>query len=691
MKSQILRALAVGAVVLAVFLALHALGLFRTLEWKTWDWRLQLLSDSSRADSDIVLILVDQPSLDLYEKEMALPWPWPREMYAALVNHCRQGGARVVAFDLIFSERSAWEGDDERFAEAIKEAGNVFLSLFISSSEEGDSSIRKLERFAWAAEDIPEEKVQTAGSVTLPVSNLLESAAGVGNVRFTADRDGIYRRLPMFFRLGEQVLPGLSGVVAGFLNGRPNTADFPVDASGRMIIRYHGPVGTYAAYSAAAVINSYAQMSEGGTPQIPPETFKDKIVLVGASAPGLMDLRPTPLSPVYPGAELHATVIDNLLNRDFIRVTPFPAFVLILAFFIFLTSFSASLLPKTWMLSGVISGCLILPAAAAAGAYYAGWWLEMAAPLAGVLTAFIAVALIKYTVEGRQRRFIKNSFQYYLSPHVIEGLIKDPDKLRLGGERRQVTSFFSDVAGFTSISESLSPEELVSLLNDYLSEMTDIILNEGGTLDKYEGDAIIAFWNAPLDQPDHALRGSRAALRCLRRQAELEETFQRKYGKVLSMRIGLNSGPAVVGNMGSRERFDYTAMGDTINLAARLEGACKQYKIHNLAGENTFLQVQDFLELREVDRIRVVGRKDPVTVYELLGEKDSLDPDAMEHFRLYKKALLIYKDRKWEEAASLFRSLDEDPVVSVYLERITVLKNDSPEKDWDGVFDLKEK
>ena len=514
MKSQILRALAVGIVVLSVCLAFHALGLFRTLEWTTWDWRLQLLSDSSRADPDIVLILVDQPSLDLYEKEMALPWPWPREMYAAIVNHCRQGGSRIVVFDLIFSESSSWEGDDERFAETMKQAGNVFLSLFLSSSEEGDSSARELERFAWNAEDIPEEKVQTAGSATLPVSSLLESAAGVGNVRFTADRDGIYRRLPMFFRLGDLVLPGLSAAAAGLIIGASKTADFPADGSGRMIIRYHGPVGTYPAYSAAAVINSYAQMQEGQPPQIPPETFKDKIVLVGGSAPGLMDLRPTPLSPVYPGVEVHATVIDNLLHRDFLRTIPSAGFIPILALFIFMTSFGASFFHKTWMLVVVFLVSLILPVAAVAGAFLAGWWLEAAAPLAGVLAAFITVALIKYTVEGRQRRFIKSSFQFYLSPQVIEGLIKNPDKLRLGGERREVTSFFSDVAGFTAVSESLSPEELVALLNDYLSEMTDIILSEGGTLDKYEGDAIIAFWNAPVDQPGHALRGARAALRC---------------------------------------------------------------------------------------------------------------------------------------------------------------------------------
>ena len=456
-----------------------------------------------------------------------------------------------------------------------------------------------------------------------------------------------------------------------------------------MIIRYHGPQGTYKSYSAAAIINSWALMEEGKPPQISPEDFKDKIVFFGTSAPGLYDLRSTPLSAVFPGPEIQATVADNLLNGDFISVFPQILLFMYVLFLAVLTGIGISALKKTSKILLFLFLCLALPVAASVLAFFSGLWLDMVPPLSAVILSFSSASVLNYVFEGRQKRFIKSVFGYYLSPHVIEQVLENPDLLCLGGEKRKITSFFSDVAGFTAISEKLSPEVLVNLLNAYLTEMTDIILSFQGTLDKYEGDAVIAFWNAPLLQPDHALRACRATLRCQARLAELQPFFKKEYGCDLSQRIGLNSGPVIVGNMGSRDRFDYTAIGDTVNLASRLEGACKQYKVPVLIGEETYRQVQNWMVGRRVDIIRVVGKQKPIKVYEIFGEKGEVKDRLLEKVEVFQQALQAYEARDWEKAEVLLQKQGDDMLAQIYLDRVRLFKKSPPPDGWDGVFELK--
>ncbi|MBN2206654.1 MAG: adenylate/guanylate cyclase domain-containing protein [Candidatus Aminicenantes bacterium] len=678
---------------LAALLLLH-LQVLRPLEWKSWDARLRLLARPSAADADIVLVLIDQASLDVYEKEMALPWPWPRQMYSALLRFLRAGGARAVAFDLVFSEGSYFGvEDDADLARAMAGSGNVFCAFYLSD-EEGASEPPGpglLDRFALAGADAPPQAVHALKSAALPVDALLAAAAGAGNVRFLPDADQIYRRVPLAFSVGGRVLPSLPLAISRRLSGGPDLDAVPLDRSGQLVLRYRGPSGTYAAYSIGALINSQAQIEAGGRPQVDPALFADKVVLVGASAPGLLDLRPTPFATVTPGVELHATVLDNLLRREYAReagTVPTWAFVMALAL---ATALGVSLVRKVWGQALVFGCAAAVPAGAAVLAFRRGVWLDFVAPELAVLLGFVGAALLNYSVEGRRRRFLKSAFRHYLSPEVIERVLVDPSLLRLGGEKREITSFFSDLAGFTSVAEGLEPEALVALLNDYLTEMTDIILAAGGTLDKYVGDAIVAFWNAPLDQPDHAGRACRAALSCLRRLEELGPVFRGRYGRTVAMRIGLNSGPAVVGNMGSGRRFDYTAMGDTVNLASRLEGACKQYGVGLLVGEETRRLVRDELDAREVDLIRVVGKARPVRVYELLGERGGRSGEEIAREASYQAALEAYRNRDWDGAAALFAALAEagDPVAGVYARRTTGLRADPPPVDWDGVYELK--
>jgi len=693
-KNKKTRGLIVGGGVFLCTLILLQLNGFRTLEWKTWDLRVQQLANPSDASDNIVIFLIDQESLDVYQSEQGLSWPWPRQMYSAIVHFCQRAGVKALFIDLFFFEGSVYGvEDDQDLARTMSEAGNVFLPIFLHQRQkETDIALPSvLAHFSLPRSEVPDRVLFPTKSATLPIKDLLAAVKGIGNVQTPQDSDGIFRRIPLAFSLDDLLLPALPLALSGFVAGILELDQIPLDRSGRMIIHYHGPSGTYKSYSIASIINSYAQLESGLTPQISPEEFKDKIVLVGGSAPGLLDLRPTPLSAVYPGVEIQATVIDNLLRKDFIRVIPIWVIILYILFLAILTGVGTSMISEVWKTIVFASICVVLPLAGALLGFLVNCWVESVAPVFAVLLSFTAASLLNYSFEGRQKRFIKSAFRHYLSPHVIERVLEDPSQLSLGGESREITAFFSDVAGFTSISESLSPEDLVQLLNEYLSEMTDIILDSGGTLDKYEGDAIIAFWNAPLDLPDHALRACRSALHCQKRLQELRPRFQEQYGHGLTVRIGVNSGPAVVGNMGSHRRFDYTAMGDTMNLASRLEGACKQYRVPILVGEKTFAHIKDDIITREVDLIRVIGKAQPVRVYEILGEKNELSSSQWDAIAIFHQGLKMYRNQRWDEAIDLFQKSGDSPLAQLYVERTKTLKESPPPEGWTGVFDLKQK
>jgi adenylate cyclase len=294
---------------------------------------------------------------------------------------------------------------------------------------------------------------------------------------------------------------------------------------------------------------------------------------------------------------------------------------------------------------------------------------------------------LNYATEGRQKAFYRHAFRHYLSPVVIDRLLDNPGQLKLGGERRELSIFFSDLHGFSSISERLDPQDLTLLLNDYLSDMTDIILEEEGTIDKYEGDAIIAFWNAPLDQPDHALRACRAALRCQQRLQERRREFLERAGSPLRMRIGINTGMVVVGNMGSRQRFDYTVLGDAANLASRLEGANKAFGTGIMIAESTWVQTHGQIRGREIGLLRVVGRKAPVRVFEPQSFEEPCRDDLLHAFR---SGLTCCYENRWSEALCGFSACAHDPVAEVYARRCRDLLED-PASTWDGVWNLTQK
>ncbi len=697
-------ALGLGAGLLAW--ALSAAGLLDSAENLTWDWRARALAAPSPFTSRIKIIALDQASLDWGRVSNGLSWPWPRQVYAPIVEFCARGGAKALALDIIFSEPSPLPGDDEELGRALA-AGPPSLGAVMAGQATGAET-------AWPA-GLEGKAVSLDGAAgwrlgpgrglempraLFPVTEIARGFTSLGNVQEEPDADQVIRRVaPLRAFAGRGLLslglalarpPASSVQDSRVLSWRPGELlvdgrVVPLDESGRAILRFRGGAGVHQKLSAAAVIQSELRLRQGEEPVLDPALLKDCYVLLGFTAPGLHDLRATPLAPLYPGTEVHATALDNLLAGDFIRpAPPWLAGVLALAWGL-CAGVTGMLASRGWHSAAALALLPPLPVLTGLAAYVHGLWLPVAAPSLAALSALVGAAIWSYASEGRQRRFIKRAFHHYLSPQVIERILADPSLLRLGGERRELSIFFSDLAGFTAISERLDPHELAALLNDYLSEMTEIILAEGGTLDKYEGDAIVAFWNAPLDQPDHAPRACRAALACQARLDELQGDLAGRAGAPLRARIGINSGPVVVGNLGSRLRFDYTVLGDAANLASRLEGANKVFgsevmvsqATRDLAGDMPFL---------ELGLIRVVGRREPVRVFMPLTPEQAADQAGGEAFS---HGLDMARQFRWEEAARQFGGCGLAPA-RVYEERCRQLAA-QPGAAWDGVWQLSEK
>lgn len=701
--------LIIGLTGSAFALLLWMAGWLDVWEFRTWDWRASLLAKSGSATDSIVIIKLDQNSLDWGKKESGWAWPWPREVYAAIVDYCRRSGAKAVAFDVLFTEPSR-EGvsDDEILGTAMSQCGNVAASLFLGHTT--GSEIR------WPPELTPPE-FPVAGlnswltarnpqgvvfsRATVPIPEVARSSAILCNVHLEPDRDGIYRRIRLFgifdnktipsLGLGAYLaanLPVLSEIGTGML--QVDNKSISIDHAGSVILRYRGPFGTYKTYSAAEVLQSELRIRDGERPPIQDkDALRGKYVFFGFTAPGLLDLRSSPVGGVYPGVEIHATALDNFLSGDFIRVIPtWLMMILVIALGLvcalsisFFSSATASVLLSAFFTA--------TPIAVSIASYGYGYWLPLVV-LEVVAVTTIAVALVvNYATEGRQKRFIKSAFKQYLSHAVIEELIQKPESLKLGGERKVLSIFFSDLQGFTSISEGLTPEKLASFLNDYLTAMTDIVQEEGGTVDKYEGDAIIAFWNAPLEIVGHAGRAVRAALRCQARLAEMRPTFRERIGADLYMRIGINTGPAIVGNLGSHTRFDYTMIGDAVNLAARLEGVNKQFGTYTIISGATVDELGDEFRSRELARLVVVGRREPVTVYEPMTCKEF--DKRRDVLGTFARGLALFYQGEFGKAQEVFSTIqNSDPPADAYVRKCRDLEGLPPD-GWQGVWVMSSK
>lgn len=706
---KVLQGLLIGVLAAVAAILLWFSGVLTRWEGVTWNWRARVFAKPVAATDQIKVIFLDQSSLDWgAEPERAWPWPWPRIVYSVIVDYLKRFEAKAVIFDVVYSEPSTLDMADElQFADAIARAGNFVGALYLGNE------ITKATN--WPA-DIPAPKLRVenaevrrspgggrsrwqATGAAFPIPEIATNAFMLGNVQAVPDTDGFFRSVRLFRLFDGQAVPflGFAGWLAGQTNytGRLqenvlaiNGREIPLDKRGRMLLRYRGPSGTHQSFSAESIIQSELRLRDGGEPLIKDGSiFKDKYVLFGFSAPGLKDLRPSPINANYPGVEINATLLDNLLEGDFLRNAPIWLSLLALLLPSMLAGVIMVCSRKAWQ--SVLTLCVFLPIPAGVGfaAYPAAIILPVVGPELAVLMALIAGAIWNFATEGRQKAFIKGAFKYYLSPDVIDQIIENPGQLKLGGEKRELTIFFSDIEKFSSFSERLPADVLTQLLNDFLTDMTDIILEEGGTLDKYIGDAIVAFWNAPLPQPDHALRAVRAALRCQQKLAERRAEFEERTSAVIKMRIGLNTGEVTVGNMGSNTRFNYTILGDAANLASRLEGANKAFGTYMMAAESTWSLAQGHFIGRELGLLRVVGRKTPVRVFEPWGLAQTA---PKEWLPAYQQALKLCQTGQVREALEIFEKIPDDPAVKVYVAKCHELLKQGM-APWDGIWNLTEK
>jgi adenylate cyclase len=692
-----------------LILAALALSLVLDLSGAIQPYRLKTLDVLFRrvplpaASPQVVVVTVDQTDLDFF-KTQKITWPWPRQVYAPLIDYCRWAGAKAVIFDILFTEASSYGAeDDQRLAKAAAAAGNVALPFFLSrEAKPPNPSESDLLKRAGLAIPGPAPLGQPAyRSVVTSIPALLAAAGALGNVESSPDADGIFRRVRLVAPFKDKWLPTL-GFAAFHRFGNPGPLRFapgmlrvgdlaiPLDGQGNFLLKFRGPSRSHKRFSAANLIASEARRQQGLPPIYPPTDFAGKWVLLGLTAPGLLDLKASPVSAVYPGVEVHATLLDNLLRGDFLRPVPpggMWAGTLVLSVLMVLVVLFFSRLLTT--LAG-FAGLTLIYLGLVVAAFHFGWWADPVLPGVVLALSFSLAAAFSYGTEGRQKLYIRRMFGQYMSGTVINHLLAHPEKLQLGGERRRVTLFFSDLAGFTTISERLSPETVVGLLNDYLSAMTEIILDAEGTVDKFEGDAIMAFWGAPLDQPDQAARACRAALRQQAALKELNLKFAGLNLPPLAMRIGLNTGDAIVGNLGSEKRFDYTVIGDTVNLASRLEGVNKFYGSHIMASEETVEGCAGTVEFRELDLVAVKGKEQAIRVFEVLGLAGELEPELVRRRQDFAQALALYRQRRFPEAGAAFEALltenPEDGPARTYRDRCRRFQAAPPPADWDTVF-----
>jgi adenylate cyclase len=693
---QPISVLLVGLAAFVFAWQLDRTAFFTTIEGKTWDWRVRNLTPP-RPPGPSVLVLIDEATLKWFKNQYQIRWPLPRDAYCPVLAYLKQAGAKAVVFDLQFSEPDA--EFDEAFAQCIADNGKVVLAWQCGGDEPGPVPWSQNQgMFKW----LPKEMCNPVA----PVPVLQQATRMGGRVDMQPDPDGVLRFVRPIARVGSADTATYSlGLAALALDVTPvmdsnqqllvRGVSWLLPADGRLLIRWPAPDQPPPQVSFKSVYAAGLLLADNQPPELDPKQFRDKIVIIAASAAATFEMRVTPVREADIGAHVHAAVIDALSNGQGAERWPDAYDWLATLFLAFLVAALTVLPSRLWQ--QVLGTFVVLGGwlgVVALTFHRATIWLPVVMPAMAILVASSLGTALNYATEGRKRAQIRHAFAHYLAPAYIEELVKDPGKLRLGGERREITAFFSDVQGFTTVSEKLDPATLVLLLNECLGAMTEIIIQEGGIIDKYIGDAIVAIFGAPLDQPDHAERAVRAALRCQQKLAEMRISWAARGLPELRARIGLNSGTAVVGNMGSQQRFDYTMMGDMVNLASRLESAASVYDLYILIGEQTAKRVQDSAVVRELDWLKVKGKKLPVGVATPLAMRGN-PGDAQAVVELSDRALQAYRRQdfvhaKAEFAAILARWPDDGPA-KVFLARIAAFEQQPPPQDWDGVHELTSK
>lgn len=684
-----LLVLAVGGVAMALAWAAGQTGFVQAIERTTYDWRWRSVPPQL-PPSQAALVLIDEPTLRELARTSHVHWPLPRDLYCPVIERLSQAGARAIVLDVLFPEDDELDGV---LAECMQASGRTVLAWSCDAdATPGPTGLRLPLPWSLAVTDRRQIRPPPSCAALVPVPALTKAARTGGRIDMLPDEDGVLRAVPPLLPAGPGRAVPVLGLAALAVDHTPTLTledrelhvdgrVIPLDREGRLLLPWRTP---------AWPVVSFARLA---TPLDAPPSFdarllRDKVVFIGTSATSTFDLRVTPLQQAAPGVQIHAAVVDALTSGVVVRPLPLAVEALLVLLLCLACAAGSVRLPRLAAQVAVATGLLALLLAVTLGAFaWRALWLPVVVPGLGLGLAFTLGTLANYRLEGRARRQIRHAFAHYLSPAIIEQLVRDPSRLRLGGERREITAFFSDIQGFTTVAEQMDPAELVVLLNECLGAMTDVLLEQAGTVDKYIGDAIVAMFGAPLAQPDHALRACRAALACQARLGTLRQEWKARGLPELRVRIGLNSGQALVGNMGSRHRFDFTMMGDTVNLASRLESAAGQYGLEILCGEDTAARVQADLPLREVDLVRVKGKRRAVRIFQV---REQAWPALDEPFA---RGLAAFRQRRWDEARQALEQAHavatDDGPVRMLLDRTIACLEQPPPEDWDGAWDLR--
>jgi adenylate cyclase len=739
MNSLVRRAQQVGlarAVCILLLFALVPLRLadprpLQELRARTFDF-FQVLRPRPQEIRPVVIVDIDEASLKTIGQ-----WPWPRTTIADLVTQITQLGAVVIGFDIIFPEpdrmspaiaEQSFRGidaetrakldrlpsNDDALAEAIRHSRVVVGQAGAATAEAKTAADAALQTgFAVRGPDARPYLVTFAGLLrNVPV--IEQAAAGRGLFSINPESDGIIRRVPVIMTAQGSLVPSLSMEMLRVVTGssailvRVDQAgvqavavpglEVPTDRNGQFWVHFnrHDP-------------ERYVSAKDVLQGNVPPDRLAGKLVLVGTSAIGLLDLKTTPLDAAIPGVEVHAQILESVLSKSSL-VNPnyaIGAELALAVLFGLAIIIAAPMLPASIVI--VLGGCLI------AGLIGLSLYLfvehnlliDFTYPLMSSWLIYLVLTFVNYFREQKQRRQIRSAFGYYLSPHMVEQLARSPEKLVLGGEERRMTILFSDVRGFTSISEYYKddPQGLTRLMNRFLTPLTNAIIEHSGTIDKYIGDAIMAFWNAPVDDEQQEANACEAALEMLSRaealNSELKREAEANGGVYMPLRIGigLNTGPCVVGNMGSDFRFNYSVLGDTVNLASRLEGRTKDYRIPIVIGSRTAEGAKQKFAVMEIDLIMVKGKKQPEAVFTVLGRSEvEADPRCKELREVNAQMLGRFRNQHWDEAVELIarcrkyaNGFDLSGLYDMYEERIELYRADPPSPDWEGVYEAETK
>jgi len=694
---------------------------------------VQVLRPRQQTARPVVIADIDEASL----KEIG-QWPWPRTVVADLVTRLRELGAVAIGFDIVFAEPdrmspavaaasfrgldaatrdklAALPSNDQVLADAINQTGGVVVGQAgaATPSPRSEAEMALQTGFAVLGPD-PRPFLVTFPGLLRNVSAIEQAAAGRGLFSIKPERDGIIRRVPVVMLAQDALVPALTldmlRVVtrAGAILIRTDQAgvravavpglELPTDSRGQFWVYFnkHDPARYV---SAADVLDG----------RVPADRVRGRLVLIGTSATGLLDVKTTPVDPAMPGVEVHAQILENVLTKSFLSNPNYAIGAeLILAIVLGLAVIvAAPILPAAIVLA---LGALLIVGLAGMSWYFFvahNLLIDFTYPLISSWLIYLVLTFVNYFREQRQRQQIRSAFGFYLSPALVEQLAKSPEKLVLGGEERRMTILFSDVRGFTTISEHYKddPAGLTHLMNRFLTPLTNAIIERNGTIDKYIGDAIMAFWNAPLDDDEHEANACEAALEMLARaealNVELKREAETNGGVYMPPRIGigLNSGPCVVGNMGSDFRFNYSVLGDTVNVASRLESRTKDYRLSMVIGSRTAERAQARFATMEIDLIQVKGKKQPEAVFTVLGRAEvGDDPRCRELRDLNAGMLAAYRRQQWDEAESLIegcRKLANGFAVSglydMYVERIAAYRAAPPAADWTGIYEAESK